>query len=139
MSQLFYSMSIPGLETLAYSEIRAQMPDAELVKFARGITLFRSADDPGKLLELHCVEDVFVGLVHIKGLGHGPDALKVLHSATAHAELAKAVGIWRRVCRGQANTWRVVSQKAGAHDFRRVDAGQAIESALQKSMPRGMR
>ncbi len=39
--QLFYVMTMPGLETVAFSEIRAQFPDAELVKFARGIALFR--------------------------------------------------------------------------------------------------
>jgi tRNA (guanine6-N2)-methyltransferase len=139
MSQLYYSMSVPGLETLAYSEIRTQMPDAELVKFARGITLFRTAQDASDLLQLRTIEDVFVGLVHIKGLGHGPDALKVLHSATEHAEITKALGIWKRVHGKQAESWRVVSQKTGTHDFRRKDAGQAIEHALQKVMPRGIR
>ncbi|HEY4388954.1 MAG TPA: methyltransferase domain-containing protein [Ktedonobacteraceae bacterium] len=132
-------MSMPGLETLAYSEIRVQMPDAELIKFARGITIFRTASAPTRLLELRTVEDVFVTLVHIKGLGHGPDALKVLHSAVTQAEITKALAVWKRVYGEQPESWRVVSQKSGSHDFRRKDAGQAIESALQKALPRGMR
>ncbi len=139
MSQLFYSMSIPGLETLAYREIRMQMPDAELVKFSRGITLFRTAETPTHLLKLRTIEDVFVALVHIKGLGQGAGALKVLHSATEQAEIAKALAIWRRIYNAQPGSWRVVSQKSGTHDFRRKDAGLAVESALQRVMPRGMR
>jgi len=36
-------MTMPGLETLAFSEVHAGAPDAELVKFARGIAIFRTA------------------------------------------------------------------------------------------------
>lgn len=32
----------------------------------------------------------------------------------------------------------MVSQKAGSHAFRRVDAGQAVSDALQRALPRGM-
>ncbi len=140
MSHLFYVMTMPGLETLAFSEVRAQIPDAELVKFARGIALFRTDATPEKLLELRTVEDVFFALAHVKGLGHGPDALRVLHSATLNADIPSALKRWRRTHGGSPpETWRVVSQKAGTHDFRRVDAGRAITNALQQALPRAMR
>ncbi len=140
MSHLFYIMTVPGLETLAFSEIRANVADAELVKFARGIALFRTATEPGDLLNLHTVEDVFFALAHVKGLGHGHDALRVLHGATLNADLTSALASWRRVHPGtQPRTWRVVSQKSGTHDFRRVDAGQAVTDALRRSMPRSLR
>ncbi|QBD78294.1 methyltransferase domain-containing protein [Ktedonosporobacter rubrisoli] len=140
MSQLFYVMTIPGLETLAFNEIRTRISEAELVKFARGIALFKASASPGNLLELHTVEDVFFSLAHIRGLGHGRDALRVLHSATLNADILQGLALWRRTSGGRpAKTWRVVSQKAGTHDFRRIDAGQAVVAALQKAMPRGMR
>jgi tRNA (guanine6-N2)-methyltransferase len=140
MSHLFYVMTMPGLETLAFSEVRAQIPDAELVKFARGIALFRTDATPDQLLELRTVEDVFFALAHVKGLGHGPDALRVLHSATLNADIASALRTWRRAHDGAPpETWRVISQKAGAHDFRRVDAGRAITNALERALPRAMR
>ncbi len=135
----FYVMTMPGLETLAFSEVRARVPDAELVKFARGIALFRTAAKPGSLLELRTVEDVFVTLAHITGLRHGRDALRVLHSATFNADVAAALGVWRRLHSGtQPRTWRVVSQKSGTHDFRRVDAGNAVSDALRRALPRGI-
>lgn len=132
-------MAMPGLETLAFSEVRARIPDAELLKFARGIALFRTAAGPGNLLELRTVEDVFVTLAHITGLGHGRDALRVLHSATSNADITSALDVWRRVRKGQPRTWRVVSQKSGAHDFRRLDAGEAVSDALRRTLPHSIR
>lgn len=140
MSQLFYAMTMPGLETLAFSEVRASMLDAELVKFARGIALFRTTATPEKLLSLRTVEDVFCTLAHITSLGHEHNALRVLHSATLHADIYQAVAMWQRVHHGKRpKTWRVVSQKAGSHQFRRIDAGQAVTDALQRVLPRAMR
>ncbi|MBE3557816.1 MAG: RNA methyltransferase [Ktedonobacteraceae bacterium] len=140
MSQPFYVMTIPGLETLAFSEIRARDSTAEQIKFARGIALFRTDKSAGELLKLRTVEDVFFLLVHIKTLGPGRDALRVLHSATLKADITAGLTWWRHVHKGrQARTWRVVSQMSGRSDFRRIDAGQAVSDALRKVMPRGMR
>jgi 23S rRNA G2445 N2-methylase RlmL len=139
MSQLFYAMTIPGLETLALSEIRAKQTDVEPVKFARGIALFRSSVSPAALLELRTTEDVFFTLVHISGLQHGREALRVLHSATLHSDLGAALIAWRRAHHGrQPKTWRVVSQMNGSYDFRRIDAGESVTSALRHQVPRGM-
>jgi 23S rRNA G2445 N2-methylase RlmL len=139
MPYLFYAMTMPGLETLAFSEIRATIPDAELVKFARGITIFKSAEPAENLLDLRTTEDIFYTLAHIKGLRRGQDALRVLHSATVNSDLAQAMATWRRVHSGaKPRTWRVVSQMVGSYDFRRVDAGEAVVSALKRSMPHGM-
>src|SRR5579884_2459964 len=136
----YYVMAMPGLETVAFSEIRERVPGAELVKFSRGIAQFRSAEHPARLLALRTVEDVFITVAHITGLGHGRDALRVLHSATLHADLEHALALWRRVHHGKRpSTWRIVSQKQGSHEFRRVDAGNAVVDALKEALPRGMR
>jgi tRNA (guanine6-N2)-methyltransferase len=136
----YYVMTMPGLETVAFSEVHERVPDAELVKFSRGIAQFRSAEPPTRLLALRTVEDVFITLAHITGLGHGRDALRVLHSATLHADLERALALWRRAHHGrQPSTWRVISQKQGSHEFRRVDAGNAVSDALREALPRGMR
>jgi tRNA (guanine6-N2)-methyltransferase len=63
-----------------------------------------------------------------------------LHSATAHSDLASTLAAFRRAHHGASpHTWRVVSQKEGAHAFRRMDAGQAVTDALHRALPRGMR
>ena len=136
----YYAMTMPGLETLAFGEIRVRHPDAALVKFLRGIVIFRANVSPNELLKLRTTEDVYVLLAHVHRLGRGPDALRVLHSATEHAEVAAALGVFRRTRRGEApRSWRVVSQKEGTHDFRRIDAGQAVADALRRVLPRAMR
>ena len=130
---------MPGLETLAFSEVRARVPDAELVKFARGIAIFRTAALPGDLMELRTVEDVFVALAHVTGLGHGRDALRVLHGATLNAGIDRALALWQRVHKAaKPRTWRVVSQKSGSHDFRRLDAGETVSDALRRVLPRSI-
>lgn len=140
MSYSFYVMTIPGLETLAFSEIRTRISDAELSKFSRGIALFRTKKIADELLVLRTTEDVFFALAHVKGLGHGLDALRVLHSAALNADMTQALVVWRRFHDGRMpRTWRVVSQKNGAHEFRRIDAGQAITDAVRKMLPRTMR
>jgi 23S rRNA G2445 N2-methylase RlmL len=88
------------------------------------------------LLDLRTIEDIFYQLAHITELGRSADALKVLHSATLHSDLHAGLAIWRRAHHGmQPATWRVVSQKEGAHTFRRMDAGQALADALRKALP----
>lgn len=140
MLQSYYALTVPGVETLAFSEIRTHATDAELVKFSRGMVQFRSSVTPDVLLRLRTVEDVFVTVVHITGIGRRGNALRVFHSATLKADANAALGAWRRATKaGPARTWRVVSQMQGTHNFRRVDAGQAVSDALKQILPRGMR
>src|SRR5690348_1041608 len=97
----FYLMTMPGLETLAFSEVRARIPDVEQIKFSRGIALFRASDQVDELLALRTAEDVFFTLAHITGLGHVPDAVRVLHSATLRADVNRILSLWRYVHDGK--------------------------------------
>ena len=134
----YYAMTMPGLETVAYSEIKSRLPDAELVKFARGIVLLRSGAPVGTLLKVRTCEDVFVTLRHISHLGRSREAVRVLHSATLQADSTKALSLWQVARHASPRTWRVVSQKRGEHEFRRIDAGKAVGDALQRLLPRSL-
>lgn len=130
---------MPGLETLAFSEMSAVTPETKLIKFLRGIALFSSAAAPEELLSVRTSEDVYCTLAHIKKLRRGPESLRVLHSATLQSDLPSALAYWRRAHHGaQPRTWRVISQMSGTYDFRRIDAGEAVIAALRKCMPRHM-
>src|SRR5215469_15402837 len=91
----YYAMTMPGLETIAYSEIKTRMPDAELLKFARGVVLFRTGAAVRDLLKLRITEDVFVLLRHITHLGRAKDALRVLHGATLQLDLPQSLALWQ--------------------------------------------
>lgn len=136
----YYAMTMPGVETIAFTEIRQRFPDAALVRFARGLVLFRTGAAPAELLTLRTTEDVFALVAQIDHLGREQDALRVLHSATKGADIPGLLGTWRRARNGAlASSWRVVSQKEGQHEFRRVDAGQAVIDALRDRLPPKMR
>lgn len=140
MPQSFYVMTMPGIETLAFREIRTHFPQAELIKFARGMALFRTNAPPRDLLNLRTTEDVFLTVARITGLGNTHDALRVLHSATAKADVASALSQWQHMHNGQRiRSWRVVSQMQGAHAFQRNEAGRAVSDALRRVLPRSMR
>jgi tRNA (guanine6-N2)-methyltransferase len=140
MPQSFYVMTMPGLETLAFSEIRAHFPQAELIKFGRGLALFQTNAPTSDLLKLRTTEDVFSTVARITGLGNTHDALRVLHSATSRADVAAALSQWQRLHNGQRiRSWRVVSQMYGAHAFQRNEAGRAVSDALRRVLPRSMR
>jgi tRNA (guanine6-N2)-methyltransferase len=135
----YYAMTMPGLETIAFSEIKAHLPDAELLKFARGIVVFRTSAPVGELLKLRTTEDVFVLLRHVTHLGRATSALRVLHSATSQSDVMQALELWR-VARHvpKPHSWRVVSQKQGEHEFRRVDAQEAVADAVRRVLPRSL-
>jgi tRNA (guanine6-N2)-methyltransferase len=148
----YYAMTMPGLETVAFDEIRAQIAGAQLVKFARGVVIFQAPASPAELLKLRTTEDVFVQVAHVTKLSRVAGALRVLHSATLRADVTAALAQWRRVhagsrkVRGQSGasdvaprTWRVVSQMEGDHEFRRIDAGKAVSDALRHILPKEMR
>jgi tRNA (guanine6-N2)-methyltransferase len=135
---LYYAMTMPGLESVAMDEIEARVSGAESVALARGIALFWAAAAPRRLLDLRTTEDVFVAIANISGLGRGPEALRVLHAATERADLFKAIGLWKQARGKTPNTWRAVSQQAGEHGFRRVDAGRAVGDALRDALPRSL-
>ena len=142
----YYAMTMPGLETVAFDEIRAQIAGAHLVKFARGVVIFQAPASPVELLRLRTTEDVFVQVAHVTKLARVAGALRVLHSATLRADLPAALAQWRRVHAGKSGaggvaprTWRVVSQMEGDHEFRRIDAGKAVSDALRNILPKEMR
>ena len=135
----YYAMTMPGLETVAFGEIKARLLDAELVKFSRGVVLFRTAGQVSQLLTLRTTEDVFVLVRHITHLGRATDALRVLHSAVSQADVTQTLALWRIARHATApRTWRVVSQKRGEHEFRRMDAGKAVGDALRRVLPRSI-
>ncbi len=136
----YYAMTMPGIETTAYSEIHERFPDSALVRFARGVVIFTTMAAPAELLTLRTTEDIFFLLTRIHSLGRSVSALRVLHSATEHADVLGALNYWRKLHNmSLAETWRVVSQLEGQHEFRRMDAGQAIIDALRDRMPQRMR
>lgn len=138
-ASVYYAMTMPGLEAVTADEIGERLAGARVTRRMPGVVVFEAAAAPAELLALRTTEDVFLLLAAIDHLGPGEGALRVLHAATRRADLPAALLAWRRARGTAPATWRVVSQQAGQHDFRRVDAGRAVADALRAVLPARLR
>jgi tRNA (guanine6-N2)-methyltransferase len=140
MTNTFSIVTMPGLETIAFSEVRTRLPQSALSKFSRGTAIFTASDETRNLLDLRLAEDVFIVLAHLTKIGRTQDALRVFHSATQQSAIKQAIDVWRHIRRtGPPHTWRIVSQMEGTHDYRRIDAGKAVSDALRDILPNAMK
>jgi len=135
-TSFYYAMTQPGIETIAWKEIHTTQPNAEFIKFYRGIVLFRSNASPRTLLQMRTIEDLYIGLVHARHLGNEQGVLKVLHGTTKDVDISVAIKKWQLAHNGERpHSWRIVCQKVGNHTFRRIDAQDAVTQALKKIIP----
>ncbi len=136
---------VPGLEEIAIEEIRAAIPDARLV------TSFRRFDDRTSILEfsgtrqtrpwlrLRTVEDVFILAARGRDIRRGSTGLGDISAIVLKAaRVDDALRGFVQSRRATPKTFRVIARMAGAQGFRRVDAQNAVESALRQRW-RGVR
>lgn len=138
MTYTYYAMTMPGLETTAFTEIHARFPDAAMVKYARGIVLFTTSTTSRDLLSLRTTEDIFLLLVHLRKVPKARDTLKIIHAAAREAKITDSISIKFHMTGKPARSWRVVSQMIGEHGFRRKDVGDTIRAALRPMLPKRM-
>jgi tRNA (guanine6-N2)-methyltransferase len=135
----FLAHTQPGFEAIAADEIREELEGAKvrrtgLVGDKNGIIQFDYAGDPGDLLELRTVEDVFVLITSIHDLGPTYAALRDLRDQVQRAPLDSAVNLARQLRPGRGGQgklrYRVVARQVGRANYRRVDAQEAVEKGI---------
>ncbi|UCC62238.1 MAG: RNA methyltransferase [Anaerolineae bacterium] len=138
-AQLFAAQVIPGLEEVAWDEIKQRLAGALRLASVEELVLFRWLEDPSTLLELRTTEDVFAIVDFSQEMGPAYRHLRAyaqkLHRCRAWDA---AVGLHRRVRQGKVRrtTCPVVTQMRGRHGFRRVDAQRAVEDVVAARFPR---
>lgn len=136
---LFAAQVIPGLEQVAWEEIRQRLTGASRVADARELVLFRWHGSPSALLELRTTEDVFAVVDYSNDLGL---AYRDLRAYAQKLRLRRAwdtaAELYRRTRprKVKRTTFRVVAQMWGRHGFRRVDAQRAVEGVVAARFPR---
>ncbi len=142
---LYLAHAVPGLEELAWEEVRDRAPGVRRVAVWTGIDrragalLFRSGAPTRALLELRLIEDLFAAVATTRRLPAGRAGLRVIERLVAGADVDRALALQRAAVPRQAGrrpTFRVVVRAAGRHAFRRVDAQRACERALAQRFPR---
>lgn len=142
---LFMVHVVPGLEELAWEELRELDGDAEAVATwsgidrRAGVLLFRSREPLASLLGLRLTEDLFA-VAGIAQLPEGTRALKAISNlARTAGEMDAALRFHREAFparRPARPAFRVVARKSGHHRFRRIDAQQACEAGIGRRFPR---
>ena len=141
-SLVFYAQTMPGVEKIAWLEIRERLRGARLVEFLftkdkNGIVVFRFDGDPIELLGLRTAEDVFAVVATATKLSRDWRDLRVVARLIENSHLlGLAVRALRTVRpgRGQigALTYRVISRKVGKHQYRRIDFEEAVGKGIQR-------
>src|SRR5690606_31688427 len=101
----YYLETAPGLEEVAWLEIRRRLPQVEHVAFLyaedqHGIVVFRYAGDPADLFTLRTAEALYLLVAYLPNLSRGYRDLRELSERmTRSGDLAGAVNRYSRIRR----------------------------------------
>lgn len=129
----YYAIVVPGLERVAWKDIRANLDNVQLIAEESGRLLFEYSGAPRDLLYLRSVENVYILIRSIRGLSQSRKSLGIIFKQVVNADFRAASMIHKEAHRSKGKkklTFRVVSNKLGRHNFRRVDVQKAVEKAI---------
>ncbi len=134
--KVYYAQTMPGVEKIAWLEIRDRFPKAKFSEFLfakdlNGIIAFEFTGKAMELLKLRTTEDVFAQIASIDKLSRDWRDLRIIarHIETSPS-LIQVIKMWQKT-RGQV-TYRVISRKIGGHQYRRMDFEEAVIKGIQK-------
>jgi tRNA (guanine6-N2)-methyltransferase len=142
---LYLAHVVPGLEGLAWEELRERAPGARSVATWSGFDrrasalLFRSSASVEDLLALRLIEDLFAVVAMTRQLPPGRAGLRAIEGLVAEGDVDPALALIRQAGPRRSSarpTYRVVARTAGERAFRRIDAQRACETALAERFRR---
>jgi len=141
---LYYAHTMPGLEDVAWTEIRRRLDGVSFEAFKEirgknGLVLFRYAGQPADLLRLRTIEDVFFLVERIPKVEWGYQGLSQIYQTILHSRFLDAGltlhGQTVRRAGKKPPTFRVISRMTGRHHpYRRIDFERAVEKAAKKRL-----
>ncbi|MEE8392238.1 MAG: methyltransferase domain-containing protein [Anaerolineae bacterium] len=143
---VYYAHTMPGLEKIAWTEIRGRLDRASFEAFwelpgKNGFVLFRYAGQPTDLLNLRTAEDVFFLVARIPKIKWGHQGLSQIYQAlSGNRFLGAGLSVYNRARRignkhKQERTFRVISRMTGKnHPYRRMDLERVVEKGLKKRL-----
>lgn len=137
----YYLETAPGLEEVAWLEIRRRLPQVEHVAFLyakdqHGIVVFRYAGDPADLFTLRTAEALYLLVAYLPNLSRGYRDLRELSERmTRSGDLAGAVNRYSRIRRRRPQTYQLIARKYGQHEYGRKQFRQAVADSLDQINP----
>jgi len=131
----YFARVTAGLEQVAWQDIARRL-DVQLDGFGHRRVDFRYGGPPAPLLDLRCVDDVYVFVARLAGLDHTRASLARLTGKLAQADFGPAlaaVGVARAL--PDRPSYRVTASHLGRRNYSRYDVEGAVEAALAGRLP----
>jgi len=141
-AKLCFLQTLPGLEQVAWLEVRRRLPSAQFKAdaYARnryGVTLFTMMAELEALDELRLGEALYIGALWIPKLSRGHrDLRRVENELIQRGDLGRAVNLYSRRQRRQIGSYHVVAEKFGQHQYRLRDWSRAVRQAVSRLYPK---
>ncbi|MEN6479256.1 MAG: RNA methyltransferase [Anaerolineales bacterium] len=135
---------MPGLERIAWTEIRAHVAEASSDGFKvmpgrNGLALFQAEDLVSQLSRIRTAEDVFAVVLRLADIPWGREGLSIIEQAVARGDVVRQV---ERLAdefalikqRRDRLTYRLIVRLAGPEQpYRRSDLAHVVERALRRA------
>lgn len=141
----FYAHTMPGIEEIAWLEIRERLPQARFVdklfaKEQNGIVLFQYDGSLQSLLQLRTTEDVFLVALTLDKVTRGWKDLYRLTNLIAQKivfreAVDRVMQFQRDMARSGPPTFRVISRLYGRHEYRRKDLEKSVVKGVKARYP----
>jgi len=138
----FYAHTMPGLERIAWGEIRTRFPETVLqgfkqLKSKNGLVLFDFSGDARELFGLRTVEDIFVLAERIPKVPWGYEGLSQIYETVLQSpkfeQMLRFAAQVRGLRLGRRLAFRLIVRMGGIKQpYRRIDLQRSLEKALQK-------
>jgi SAM-dependent methyltransferase len=139
----YYVQTRPGLEEIAWLEIRDMLPYAKFgeylfAKEQNGVVTFSYKGDMADVNQLLTSEDEFLQALSIPKLSRGRQDLAVIQEAVAKGEeFGRAANQFLRFRQfSRPPSYRVICRKFGTHEYRQSNVEQLVLDAMMTRYPR---
>jgi len=139
----YYAQTMPGVEKIAWLEIRSRLPDAHLddylfAKEQNGLVLFSYAGSPADVLGLRTTEDVFLEALNLPKMERTYQDLPLLTKLIATGEgVGRAANHLMRLRQySQRPTYRVIGRQYGKFGYERHQLVKAVVEGLAQRYPK---
>jgi 23S rRNA G2445 N2-methylase RlmL len=140
---LYYAQTMPGVEKIAWLEIRSRLPKAHLEQYLfakeqNGIVQFSYEGSPADTLQLRTAEDVFLQALSLPKVQRTRQDLTLFSNQIATAEsVGRAVNQLMRLRQySRPPTYRVIGRQYGKFGYERWQLVKAVLEGLARRYPK---
>lgn len=139
----YYAHTMPGVEEIAWLEIRKRLPAAHFKRYLfakdqNGIVVFDYKGALGELLSLRATEDVFLQAAFLDDIARTHrDLARITELIEKNDEFGRAINEFMRVRRfSTLPTYRVITRQYGKFGYPRYQVTNTVVKALKNRLPR---